>query len=137
MIDSKINSVSNITNTPINETLEGPSGVDDAEDGGAEDGGAEDGGAEDGGAEDGGAESSSIVEPQPLYTPGNVNQIITNLENLKESVDSSLGGLAEDDSITDPREQQNAYSEIVNTIDIVKANSCFEDNCQLSTKTTK
>ena len=39
------------------------------------------------------------------------NKTITNLESLKSTFDSSLGGLAEDDLITDPIDQRNIYSE--------------------------
>ncbi|HEX7143381.1 MAG TPA: hypothetical protein VF222_12975, partial [Nitrososphaeraceae archaeon] len=57
------------------------------------------------------------------------NETINNLESLKTTFDSSLGGLAEDDLITDPIDQRNVYSEIDSAIDILKANSCLEDNC--------
>ena len=57
------------------------------------------------------------------------NETINNLESLKTTFDSSLGGLAEDDLITDPIVQRNVYSEIDSAIDILKANSCLEDNC--------
>jgi len=57
------------------------------------------------------------------------NQTINNLESLKTTFDSSLGGLAEDDLITNPIDQRNIYSEIDSAIDVLKANSCLEDNC--------
>src|SRR5215208_1552084 len=57
------------------------------------------------------------------------NQTINNLESLKTTFDSSLGGLAEDDLITNPIDQRNIYSEIDSAINVLKANSCLEDNC--------
>jgi len=59
----------------------------------------------------------------------NYNKTITNLESLKTTLDSSLGGLAEDDLITDPVDQRNLYSGIDNVIEVLKANSCSGDNC--------
>jgi len=74
--------------------------------------------------------SSSIINKiKPNSYDINYNKTINNLESLKSTFDSSLGGLAEDDLITNPIDQRNIYSEIDNTIDILKANSCLGDNC--------
>lgn len=74
--------------------------------------------------------SSSFVEKVKSNTYDiDYNKTIINLESLKTTFDSSLGGLKEDDLITDPIAQRNAYSEIDSAIDILKANSCLEDNC--------
>ena len=74
--------------------------------------------------------SSSFVEKVKSNTYDiDYNKTINNLESLKTTFDSSLGGLKEDDLITDPIAQRNAYSEIDSAIDILKANSCLEDNC--------
>jgi hypothetical protein len=74
--------------------------------------------------------SSSFIDKvkSPNYDI-DYNKTINNLESLKTTFDSSLGGLAEDDLITDPIDQRNVYSEIDSAIDILKANSCLEDNC--------
>lgn len=54
--------------------------------------------------------------------------IINNLESLKRNLDSFLGGLAEDDIITDRIDQLNIYSEIDTVSDILKGDSCLWDN---------
>ena len=79
--------------------------------------------------------SSSFIDKvkSPNYDI-DYNKTINNLESLKTTFDSSLGGLAEDDLITDPIDQRNVYSEIDSAIDILKANSCLEDNCVILEK---
>lgn len=64
----------------------------------------------------------------------NYNKTISNLESLKTTFDSSLGGSVEDDLITDPIDQRNVYSGIDSTIDVLKANSCSGDNCVILQK---
>ena len=74
--------------------------------------------------------SSSFVDKVKSYNYDiDYNKTINNLESLKTTFDSSLGGLKEDDLITDPIAQRNVYSEIDSAIDILKANSCLENNC--------
>jgi hypothetical protein len=74
--------------------------------------------------------SSSFIDKVKTHNYDiDYNETINNLESLKTTVDSSLGGIAEDDLITDPIDQRNVYSEIDSTIDILKANSCLEANC--------
>jgi hypothetical protein len=74
--------------------------------------------------------SSSFIDKAKSHNYDiDYNQTINNLESLKTTFDSSLGGLAEDDLITNPIDQRNIYSEIDSAIDVLKANSCLEDNC--------
>jgi hypothetical protein len=60
----------------------------------------------------------------------NYTDTINNLETVRDTFDSSLGGLADDDLITDPSDQQRLDYTIDNVIDILKSNSCYEEaNC--------
>ena len=59
----------------------------------------------------------------------NYTQTINNLESIRDTFDSSFGGLAEDDVITEASDQKTLYSDVDNVIEILKANSCLEGNC--------
>ena len=59
----------------------------------------------------------------------NYTQTINNLESLRDTFDSSFGGISNDDLISEPSVQENLDNNVDNMIGILKANSCYEGNC--------
>ena len=59
----------------------------------------------------------------------NTTQIVNNLESIKTTFDSSVGGVEEDDRVSDTSDQLNLLSYTDLMIDIFKANTCSEGNC--------
>ena len=58
-------------------------------------------------------------------------EVINGLKDIKSLVYSSLDGLAEDYFIPDPTDYQKLLSNVNNVIDVLQANSCIEENCNI------
>lgn len=61
----------------------------------------------------------------------NFSEVMNYLKDMKSLFDSSLDRLAEGDFIPNPTDHQKLLSNVNNLIDVLQANSCIEENCNI------